>query len=153
MNGFRFEKQAPAERIPFSSFVVRNKCLIRQTEPAMISFVDTDLYSDRNISFVNVVFEMHNPEFTYQHFTLSMIGKLRNWEFEDGSIDQQYTIKNNDKVTYGFIRSLLIANGLMDKDCYDAITTSKRFLKKYLTGKIIVFDGEMMRNGLLKVVY
>ena len=76
-----------------------------------------------------------------------LVGKSKT----DG-INDLIKFKNYNVLSYEFIRSLLIADGLMNRKCYDSITLDVIELKNYLTSKEIIFNGNKLINGHIEVL-
>ena len=142
-----FEKQSPVDSKAFGDFLVSENYLFKTKEPAKIFLVDTDCYKDEHRIYLEVTFLFANTDFDNPFIKLLLVGKSKT----DG-INDLIKIKNNHMLGYEFIRSLLIADGLMDKKCYDSITLDVMELKNYLTSKEIIFDGIRLENKHIDVI-
>ena len=142
-----FEKQSPVDSKAFGDFLVSENYLFKTKEPAKIFLVDTDCYKDEHKIYLEVTFLFANTDFDNPFVRLIIIGKPKT----DG-INDLIKIKNYNMLSYEFIRSLLIADGLMNRKCYDSITLDVIELKNYLTSKEIIFNGNKLADGHIEVL-
>lgn len=142
-----FEKQSPVDSKAFGDFLVSENYLFKTKEPAKIFLVDTDCYKDEHRIYLEVTFLFANTDFDTPFVKLVLVGKPKTDGFAD-----LIKFKNDYRLGYEFIRSLLIADGLMDKKCYDSITLDVIELKNYLTSKEIIFNGIRLENKHIEVL-
>ena len=143
----KFEKQSPVDSKAFGDFLVSENYLFKTKEPAKIFLVDTDCYKDEHRIYLEVTFLFTNTDFDTPFVKLLLVGKSKT----DG-INDLIKFKNYNVLSYEFIRSLLIADGLMNRKCYDSITLDVIELKNYLTSKEIIFNGNKLINGHIEVL-
>ena len=142
-----FEKQSPVDSKAFGDFLVSENYLFKTKEPAKIFLVDTDCYKDEHRIYLEVTFLFTNTDFDTPFVKLLLVGKSKT----DGTNDL-IKFKNYNVLSYEFIRSLLIADGLMNRECYDSIILDVIELKNYLTSKEIIFNGNKLINGHIEVL-
>jgi hypothetical protein len=149
---FEFVPQSPSGAIPFKRFIQNNKAEMISNEPAKIVFVESDLYFDNHIRFVGLTILFENVEFKNNLMYFDLIGKSRIAEFKlMGESRAEIKFKETQSESYNFMRSLLIADGLMTKNNHQAIINNVYDLKSYLEEKEIIIDGQALKRGNLIV--
>ena len=149
---FEFEKQTPAGAMEFKSFIYTNKSEMMDKEPAKILFVETGCFYNKHIRIMEMTLLFANTDFDNPLMNFTLIGEPKTIEYVDfGFGKTQIKFKHKHKESYYFLRSLLIADGLMKKNSNEYILNEVSDLKKYLEHKEIILDGCALKDGHLIV--